>query len=121
MGRPWSSGPIRVTRAGMAGGSRKEGGPRAGKIPALGPRVLTAHLDRDAITPRSLARPAGGRGGLVAGVSAVAGTLLGEDLERLGADADLGLLVGLESGPRGDEVAEDDVLLEADEVVHLAR
>ena len=41
----------------------------------------------------SLLGLAGRGGGLVAGVAGVAGALLGEGLEGLGADADLGLLV----------------------------
>src|SRR5271157_2697770 len=61
-----------------------------------------------------------GRGvGLVA-VASVGGGLFGEGLEGLGVNADFGVEVGLEAGSGRDQVAQDHVLLEADEVVDLA-
>ena len=42
------------------------------------------------------------------------------ELEPRGVEPDLGFLVRLEAGARRDQVAQDDVLLEADEVIDLA-
>ena len=115
--RPWSAGPIRVATVAME--------PSPPFIKGNGPASLEGRRRADRFiddSPGSV-RSVGlaGRGdGLVLGVSAVAGALLGEGFQGLGPDADLGLLVALEPGPGGDEVAEDDVLLQADEVVDLA-
>src|SRR4051812_34630401 len=102
----------------MGPGLRREKGRPAGPTRRGGRRAAWGIGGGGSAPSVGLARRGGG---LVAGVSAVAGALLGEGFEGLGPDPDFGLLVALEPGPGGDEAAQDDVLLEADQVIDLAR
>ena len=43
-----------------------------------------------------------------------------EDVQRLGVDADVGFLEGVKPGARGNQMAEDDILLQSHQAVDLA-